>query len=249
MGVIEKQNSFNLAPNKIPQKASPVRGGGKLIPGEILEIKKNRAKIRAFTGDVYDNVKLPSASINKLGQPNGRSGGWKKTQMVALGFAMDSPNMPIVLQGFGFSANQLNEQNLKTFYAAYPTFTGEIDFQDFHDSGYSIKYGTTITYYDTTKVPFLEIDFIAKTFKIMATGIQVSFGSAPTIPVSNGTLINQWMTQMYNCIAGLQSAVAGTIIIPGDGGASLKAAINAAFSSASAPTAPPALNATNLKIS
>lgn len=249
MGIIDRQSSFNNNPNRIEQKPNPLRGGAKMVPAEILEVKKNRAKIRAFTGDIYDNVKLPSASINKLGQPNGRSGGWTKNQFVILDFAMESPNQPYVLAGFGFSANQLNEENLKIFYAAYPTFTGEIDFQDFHDSGYSIKYSDKITYYDNTKLPFLEIDFILKTFKILSVGVQVEFGATPIIPVPNGTILDTWMTQMYTCISGLQTAINSAVTIPADGGAALKAAMSLALGSNPPPTVDPALNITNLKVS
>lgn len=249
MGIIDRQSIFNNNPNRIEQKPNPVRGGAKTIPAEILEVKKNRAKVRAFTGDIYDNVKLPSASINKLGQPNGRSGGWKQNQMVLLNFSMDSPNLPYVVAGFGFSANQLNEENLKTFYSAYPQFTGEIDFTDFHDSGYSIRYSTTITYYDTAKMPFMVIDMVTKTFKILAAGAQIEFGASPVIPVPNGTILNTWMTQMYSCISALQTAINSSPIVPGDGGASLKASMSTALGSNPPPTVDPTLNNTNLKLS
>jgi len=249
MGIIDRQSIFNNNPNRIEQKPNPVRGGAKTIPAEILEVKKNRAKVRAFTGDIYDYVKLPSASINKLGQPNGRSGGWQKNQMVLINFSMDSPNQPYIVAGFGFSANQLNENNLATFYEAYPQFTGEIDFTDFHDSGYSIRYSTKITYYDVAKVPFMEIDMVLKTFKILSTGVQVSFGASPVIPVPNGTILNTWMTQMYACISALQTAINSAVIVPADGGAALKTAMSTALGSSPPPVVDPALNTTNLKIS
>jgi hypothetical protein len=249
MGIIDRQSSFNNNPNRIEQKPNPVRGGAKTIPAEILEVKKNRAKVRAFTGDIFDNVKLPSASPNKLGQPSGRSGGWRKSQMVLIEFGMDSPNLPYVVTGFAFSANQLNEENLKTFYAAYPQFTGEIDFTDFHDSGYSIRYSDKITYYDITKVPFMEIDMVAKTFKILSVGAQVEFGASAIIPVPNGTLLNTWMSQMYTCVSALQAAINSAVIVPSDGGAALKTAMSTALGSSPPPSVPPALNTTNLKIS
>lgn len=249
MGIIDRQSSLNNNPNRIEQKPNPMRGGAKTIPAEILEVKKNRAKVRAFTGDIYDNVKLPSASPNKIGQPSGRSGGWRKSQMVLIEFGMDSPNQPYVVTGFAFSANQLNENNLKTFYTAYPEFTGEIDFTDFHDSGYSIRYSDKITYYDNTKVPFMEIDMVTKTFKILAVGSQIEFGANPIIPVSNGTILNTWLTQMYACISALQAAINGAVIVPADGGAALKTAMSLALGSSPPPTVDPLLNTTNLKLS
>ena len=98
-------------------------------------------------------------------------------------------------------------------------------------------------------MPFMEIDMVLKTFKIMSTGVQVSFGASPIIPVPNGTILNTWMTQMYTCISALQTAINNAVVVPADGGASLKTAMSTALSSNPPPTVDATLNTTNLKIS
>lgn len=237
--MLEPAQNISKGNRRIAVVENPMRSGGKTMIAEITKVSKNRADVRCFTGDSYRNVKLPSAPITNTGQPSGRSGGWRKGQMVLIEFLLDSPQNPIVSQGFGFSANQNDVLNLKAFYDRYPDFTGEIDFQDFHESGYSIKYGSRIVYYDKLGIEWTVIDLDSHS---------VSIGT-DNIPVSKGDKLKDHLDDIKKWMDDLIQAINNGSITPLDGGASFKASLIAAMALSPVPTVPSDLNDTNLTIS
>lgn len=237
--MLEPAQNISKGNRRIAVVENPMRSGGKTMIAEITKVSKNRADVRCFTGDSYRNVKLPSAPITNTGQPSGRSGGWRKGQMVLIEFLLDSPQNPIVSQGFGFSANQNDVLNLKAFYDRYPDFTGEIDFQDFHESGYSIKYGSRIVYYDKLGIEWTVIDLDSHS---------VSIGT-DNIPVSKGDKLKQYLSDVQQWMTDLVNAISSSPIVPADGGASFKAGIISAMAASPVPVVPSDLNDTNLTIS
>lgn len=252
---------FSNQPTKLPKKNqnsfyTPIPG----ITARVMSIDWDNwtCEVQTITGDVKRNIRIPGPALTKSGDAYGRAYDLKEDQLVFVGFNMGVQNSGIILDKYPYYATDNDLNNLTTFINKYPEIQ-EGEYVDFHDSGYCIRYQLgNIIFQDMNKIPVLTINMVSglvivnKTLQVntlsviqdatIGTKLDVGTGAYKAIKTPS---LTQWMTQTYATLAALQAAINAVIIVPLDGGASIKAALMAAFSNFPPPITPPDISNTN----
>lgn len=227
------------------------------IPGTMAKVTKFNRKlltceVQTISGDTHRNVRLLGPALNTEGNGYGRFNIVKKNQLVFIGYVMGVQTSPVIIQAYPFSARDEDFNNLKNFISKYPEIQ-EDEFVDFHDSGYCVRYkDDMILFQDKTKIPLVSIDMISGNV-LINTFLQVKnltatnnlIVGAGIYPAVKSPSLSTWITDMYNCLNNLKTAINSAVPVPSDGGAALKAAMVTALNSVPPPTLPPDLFNTN----
>lgn len=248
-------NGFSNQPLRLQKKNSnsfytPIPG----VTARIVSIDRKNwtCEVQTITGDIKGNVRIPGPALTKTGDAYGRFSDLKEDQLVYVGYNMGVQNSPIILEKYPYYATDNDLNNLKTFIAKYPEIQ-EGEFVDFHDSGYCIRYQEdTIIWQDKTKLPVLSINMTTglvlvnqsfQALSLTATNL-LTVGSGLYPAIKTPSLIT-WMGEMYATLSALKSAIDSVVPVPGDGGASIKAALSTALSGSPPPIVPVDIGNTN----
>lgn len=207
------------------------------MTGTVTAINRkfHTCEVFLINGDKKTNVRMPGAALDQTGTAHGRQQGIRVNQLVFVGFVMGVQTSPVILETYPFYAREEDLNNLKLFMAKYPEILDN-EIVDFHESGYCVRYANDeIIFQDKDKNEVMKIDMTAQT-------LTVGNGNYPAIKTDS---LTQWMTDMYNCINQLKNAVNAAIIVPMDGGAALKNAIDVSFSNFPPPAKPADIDQTN----
>lgn len=246
---------FKNRPRDLNFTDNPLQSDMPLAFAKIKSIKKNRANIQLFSGELMDDVKLPGGIPYKDGKAHGVFGGFSVNQLVLVGFILGSSQNPCIIKGYPFTASSKDIDNLNTFQGIQTI--NQDDIVIFHKSGFSIwltekKLSLRL---DPSPTDLISIDLTTNKVNLPAT-FSLALG---LIPVPNGTLLKQWMddinthlTSLNTKVKSIQDALLNGVTVVGDGGASYKASITTALSTNTLPVSlnpvPTNLNDTNLKI-
>jgi hypothetical protein len=241
---MKRQVGFTNQPIEIPiqpQNTFSVSIHG--ITGVVLSINRKRqlAKVKTIVGDIKSNVRIPGPSLDNIGNANGRWQQIRVNQLVFVGYVMGVQNSPYILQSYPYYATEKDFDNLRTFVARYPEIM-ENEMVDFHESGYCVRYASNkIIFQDALKQEKFSIDMLSGEVKVQDS---LTVGSGLYNAIKTPSL-TQWMNDVYMCLQSLKTAIDSAVIIPLDGGASLKTAMSSALASAPPPPTPIDISATN----
>lgn len=262
MSMFSNNKSF-----KLPRQENPLRSNTPAQFGEVrrVDVKSFRVKIRCFSGEILDNVKIPSGYITKESYLSGGFSAIQVGQLVKVSFISGSSQNPVIDQVYPYFAREKDEKNLSTFIKKAES-TGkdlETDIAIGHSSGYIVWFSDKRILVEYHNIPVLEFDFTKSTFTTgfaFLQGNPISGGIDPSslIPVSNGLILEShlqamktYMEEFKSSLNALYAAIQGTIIVPTDGGAALKTAMSTAIQTSPLPDpVPPVselLNKTKLK--
>jgi hypothetical protein len=219
--------------------------------GTVLEIKKNRCKVRLFSGEDIESVRLPGGYPQKTGKAHGVFGGISVKQLVLVEFGYGTSQNPIIVQSYPFMSRKQDSENYKLFSSIHDIKTTDIVI--FHESGYSVWLTDNKIIVKKEVVSVLTLDL--QTMSIDTTMLGMTLG---TVSVSNGDVLNTFLQSIITHLTTLnlridtiQTALQTSPTVIGDGGSSYKAGITTALASNTLPIPPVVpvnLNNTNLKI-
>lgn len=200
-----------------------------------IDRKNHTCEVFLVNGDVKTNVRMSGMFIDQTGTGHGRYQGIKVNQLVFVGFVMGVQTSPVILESYPFYAREEDLNNLQTFISKYPEIE-ENEIVDMHESGYCVRYSDgQIIFQGQDKTEIVKIDMISET-------LTVGNGNYPAIKTDSMT---QWMTDTYNCLNALKTAIDTAVTVPADGGAALKAAMSAALASFPPAIKPSDIDSTN----
>lgn len=242
---------FTNKPRRISFETSPTDGDSPAVFATVLEVKDNRCKVRLFSGEDIENVRLPGGYPQKTGKAHGTFGGISINQLVLVEFAYGTSQNPIISQSYPFTARKQDSENFKMFSSINNIKTTDIVI--FHESGYSVWLTDDKIIVKKLIIPVLTLDL--QSMSIETTMLGISLGN---VPVSNGTLLNTFLiglnthlTELNTKVLAIQTALINSPTTPTDGGLTYKTAITASLASNTLPVAinpvPIDLNNTNLK--
>lgn len=207
------------------------------MTGTVTAINRkfHTCEVFLINGDKKTNVRMPGAALDQTGTAHGRQQGIRVNQLVFVGFVMGVQTSPVILETYPFYAREEDLNNLKLFMEKYPEIQDN-EIVDFHESGYCVRYSDgQIIFQAEDKTEVVKIDMTAQT-------LTVGNGSYPAIKTDSMT---QWMTDIYNCLNSLKTAIDTAVTVPADGGAALKAAMSSALASFPPPVKPADIDQTN----
>jgi len=219
-----RPDSFSNQPIKIQQvqqnlQFREVAG----LTGTVTAInrKSHTCEVFLINGDKKSNVRMPVAAVNQSGTGHGRYQSVSVNQLVFVAFVMGVQTTPMILETYPFYAREEDFDNLRLFMDKYPEIQ-ENEIVDFHQSGYCVRYSDgNIIFQAEDKTEVMRIDMVSQS-------LTVGNGIYPAIKTDS---LTSWMDDIYNCLSSLKNAIDSAVIVPLDGGASLKAAMSSALSS------------------